>query len=690
MMAHKILSVLLLVSISISAYGNPPLDSLDVNRMMEMSLEDLLKLEVSIASKKSLTTRESPGIVSVISGQEIRNMGARDLIDVLRMLPGIQFGYDVQGVIGMGIRGNWGHEGKILLLLDGLEMNELMYSTNYFGNRFDITNIVRIEVIRGPGSSIYGGNAELGVINIITKSGADYQGIEAGANTGIAADEAGTAMSRITGSLGGGYQNNNNTLNVSAHVYAGQGMRTQIPYIDAYGTTHNTQNNSQIYPVNSNIAILYKGLKFRNFYETYQYNTIPYYVEAAATPARLAFDNWSTELKYELKINDKLTLTPKINTSIQKPWHIDKPTQHYEISNDSATGKYAVGSNILSYTALYRVQAYRYAGGIHANYDINPNINVIAGVEAFTEGAHKKDTVFFINQNNNISFNTISAYTQALIFTKFVNITGGLRYTLHNVFGSAIAPRIGFTQVLGPVHIKLLYSRAFRAPSMENINLNPNIKPEETDVAELELGSKLSSYLFITGNFYYINIYKPIIYGVTGNNEEAYYNATKTGSIGTEVELKFQKKYYNFTLNYSNNFAPAGINEVEDYKVPDVKDINLAFPTHKVSLYSSFRLMDNLYINPSVNIYSERYSLGLFIDTTGAAEVIKYPKLAQINVNISYSNIFKVKGLDVHLGMYDLGNANINFIQPYMGNAMPVPSIGREIILRAIYKFSKS
>ena len=88
------------------------------------------------------------------------------------MVPGFHFGVDVTNVVGVGVRGNWGHEGKVLMLIDGMEMNENLFSTLQFGQHYNLQNIEKIEIIRGPGSSIYGGFAELGVINIITKSGA--------------------------------------------------------------------------------------------------------------------------------------------------------------------------------------------------------------------------------------------------------------------------------------------------------------------------------------------------------------------------------------------------------------------------------------------------------------------------------------------------------------------------------------
>lgn len=121
--------------------------------------------------------RESPSIISLITKEEISKSGARDLIDVLRLVPGIDFGMDIEGVVGIGMRGNWANEGKVLVLLDGQEMNEIISAGNMFGNHYPIEQIKKIEVIRGPGPAIYGGYAEYGVVNIITHQAEDINGI---------------------------------------------------------------------------------------------------------------------------------------------------------------------------------------------------------------------------------------------------------------------------------------------------------------------------------------------------------------------------------------------------------------------------------------------------------------------------------------------------------------------------------
>lgn len=157
----------------------------DSTKYDDLSLADLMNVKISVASIKELTPRESPGVVYYINSEDICESGARDLIDVLRMVPGFDFGVDVEGVVGLGVRGNWAHEGKVLMLIDGQEMNEGLYSTLQFGNHYPIESIKRIEIIRGPGSAIYGGNAEYAVINIITNDAKHLNGVRIAGSYGV-------------------------------------------------------------------------------------------------------------------------------------------------------------------------------------------------------------------------------------------------------------------------------------------------------------------------------------------------------------------------------------------------------------------------------------------------------------------------------------------------------------------------
>src|SRR5687767_583455 len=157
----------------------------------ESELQKVLNQNLTVSSSKGLTTRETPGIISLVTNEEIQNSGARDLTDILRLLPGFDIAQDLQFVMGIGLRGNWANEGKVLVMMDGQPFNELLYQTVAVGNRFPVDAIERIEIIRGPGSAVYGGSAEYGVINIVTKAAESLNGVAVYGTAGLHANVLG-------------------------------------------------------------------------------------------------------------------------------------------------------------------------------------------------------------------------------------------------------------------------------------------------------------------------------------------------------------------------------------------------------------------------------------------------------------------------------------------------------------------
>lgn len=133
----------------------------------DMSLEDLMDVEVEVATETKQSLREAPGIVTVITDKDIKRIGARDLKDILDSVPGFTFGQDVLGVVSTINRGIWAQEGRVLILMDGVEMNEVSYGSIQLTNHFPAEQIKKIEIIRGPGSVVYGGFAELGLILLL-------------------------------------------------------------------------------------------------------------------------------------------------------------------------------------------------------------------------------------------------------------------------------------------------------------------------------------------------------------------------------------------------------------------------------------------------------------------------------------------------------------------------------------------
>lgn len=149
----------------------------------ELSLEDLLNMEVTSVSKKAERLQDVTSSLYVITAEDIKNSGATTLHEVLRLVPGYwgtQTEYNnVDPLIRNSPTAN-GSRGTVLYLLDGTPIQDNMSSSFTFAN-FDIPldEIDRIEVIRGSGGTVYGANSATGVVNIFTKSPDKYDGMHA-------------------------------------------------------------------------------------------------------------------------------------------------------------------------------------------------------------------------------------------------------------------------------------------------------------------------------------------------------------------------------------------------------------------------------------------------------------------------------------------------------------------------------
>jgi iron complex outermembrane receptor protein len=159
------------------------LEIAEADQLMQLSLEQLLNVEVVSASKFSQSADEAPASVTVISSDDIRTFGYRTLADVLSSVRGFYLTsdrlYKYAGVRGFSPPGDYND--RLLVMMDGYRTNDNVYDSGSLGSEFplDLALVERIEIIRGPGSSLYGGNALFGVINVITKKGAELGGAEA-------------------------------------------------------------------------------------------------------------------------------------------------------------------------------------------------------------------------------------------------------------------------------------------------------------------------------------------------------------------------------------------------------------------------------------------------------------------------------------------------------------------------------
>ena len=172
----KLSAVILLVSLNVYAQDAPQ------QRIGEVTLFGEQELKVEAATKTEIPISNAPSAVTVISAKQIRESGARAVPDLLRLVAGVNVRWNpmVQTVDVRGFGEN-PFSNRILLLIDGVPYNSGDTGGFPLSPAFDffpVQTIKRIEVVRGPGSSLYGENAYWGVINIVTLSGEDLAGGE--------------------------------------------------------------------------------------------------------------------------------------------------------------------------------------------------------------------------------------------------------------------------------------------------------------------------------------------------------------------------------------------------------------------------------------------------------------------------------------------------------------------------------
>ncbi|MEM9899104.1 MAG: TonB-dependent receptor plug domain-containing protein, partial [Pseudomonadota bacterium] len=146
--------------------------------LTDMSFEDLLASDITSVAKRPQKAEEAAAAVAVLSQDDIRKTGATTLPELLRFVPGVEVAEIDANNAAVGARGfNWRFSNKLLVLIDGRSVYQSVLSGVLWDEQLvPVEDIDRIEVIRGPGATLYGANAVNGVINVVTKHAADTLG----------------------------------------------------------------------------------------------------------------------------------------------------------------------------------------------------------------------------------------------------------------------------------------------------------------------------------------------------------------------------------------------------------------------------------------------------------------------------------------------------------------------------------
>jgi outer membrane receptor for ferrienterochelin and colicin len=714
-------------SAAVKAYYEQEPDSIDAIGMAP-ELKALTR-PTGVATGTALNLRNTPNVITVVTREEIERSGARDLIDVLRLMPGVTFGLDEGGAVGLGLRGNWANEGKVLMMIDGQEVNDIYAANLSFGNHYPADLIERVELIRGPGSAIYGGFAEFGVINVITRGPEHYRGISLGYNFGQMARTRGRRQRMFyIGTQWG--RNGKNAFSFSS--FGGSGMRSDQDHFGFYdqplvdslgiGRVSSLAGNSRLNPRFTNLQLKLGEYSFRSLVDLYAYDDVRLLNAEGQRERLIKFRSNYSELKREWKINEKLTLVPRFNWVVQFPL--------LEGFSDSLVA------------GQEDARISRFRANVSAQYAYNHRTDLTGGVEWFRDKANNSDR-YLVNplylKDGQVSYNNFAAYGQAVMRWPWINLILGGRLDANTRYGSAFSPRVAATHRFRNFHYKLMVSRAFRAPSIGNIarafdgpnasytlnadssgvaEINGDIVAERTWVQEIELGMRLGEHFLFTANAFNISSTNPIVYTWysddnileifgDGSGLLVYQNAERSGTQGFELEARFRHPKGFVHANYSfysvRNKERVPTYQVADFSFnpadrPEVDPSQLlAFPNHRFNLNACYYPADGISVNVSASYLGRRYGYDVVqgedvFDENGnlllparfnvSGELFEEKPTLLTNVYVRYDRFWNGH-LKLGLGVYDLLNQRMRFIQPYFGLNPPLPGPSREIIIKA-------
>ena len=620
-----------------------------VDPFLEENNADLFRLErevVTVASRYSQTLQEAPSIVSVITESDIRVMGYRNLTDVLRTIPGVYISVSKESRNLAWFRGVISSDNnKILLLIDGVPWYDGVYTHAWIDDVIPLFHVKQIEIVKGPGSAVYGTNAFSGVINVVTKKAEDIEGAQMRVSTGSFARQE-IAM------LAGETFENGAAIKAYARMFDLRGD----------GLSMTPKGEANIREINPRRSIN-GGMEFKFKNTTLRYDFLDYTHTYFVNPqdninAVLLEDINNFNLNYR---NDFLYLRSDLSMGVIG-----------SVSPYLFTQRYVNTSNYAYYTGLSQddegaisegetlVNAIkfteRYGLGFEAQLQPNPKHISILGVGGdFTYVADVQDYIYEDGSGEGVA-STFGApegswLTDVFTFvqhtwtaTWWMEMMGGARLDAYNLSGLSVSPRAGLLFVpTSGASIKLLYGRAFRAPNVRELlvtvapnelgevpftNGNSQLRPENIDTLELDLMGqsgqdfkvRASTFVSLLQN----QINKRVLQeGITSSLGNQFYdNVGATSVFGFESEIEWRPENYAVDFSYSGTFA----NDL------NTGNTQYAFPQHMAHFRLGWQPDRGVWLNLRGDAYSKRPRT----DWTTGSQLPDGPAFALVHLNTVY------------------------------------------------------
>ncbi len=654
---HSRLSIAgLLLAVSIKAFA------VEVSDLGKMDLEQLMdvELETVTASKYSQKLSETASSVTIVGKDQIKQFGHRTLSDVLRTVPGFFITnnrtYDNTGIRGFDQSADY--NGRMLVMIDGNRMNETIYDSGFTDNTLpiDMDLVERVEVVRGPGSSLYGNNAFFAAVNVITKQGKDYQGGElAGAWSSFDSLKGRASYGR---KLANGLD-----LLASATGFNSDGQSLQMleaatpanPLGASSGA--NNEHDKQFFAKANWGNFSFEGGYGRRF------KGIPgglFGVDFGQPASSLQDSEAFVNMQYQKALSAKLDFTARAFFG------------DYDFK-----GQYRYGGMLISNLnhAWWNGFEMRL---LSSHFDGH---KLLAGVEAQENWQLKQyaDTSppASVSLDDSRDTHRVGIFLQDdMDLTKQLKLSLGVRFDDSTLSSkSMVSPRVGLVyQPLTDTVFKLQYGKAFRSPTIAQQYYtvygtpsqiaNTGLQAEQIDTVTLAWEQAIARDWHFTTTGYYLKQSKRL--GVVEEVPSFQHTTNLCNEIGYGAEFELQRRWDNGALLRS------GYSLIFTEDMNQAKDGNLLgnVPRH---LYQ---------LNFMTPLFSPQWRGGFEMQVLGSRTSLQShtPGYSRVGLNLLYQ---PVSNLDLSATVYDLFNDNR--LEP--GGIYGIPQEGRTFRLKLQLRF---
>ena len=531
---------------------------------------------VTTATKTREKLKKSGATVSVITQDQLRKMGARNLMDALKRVPGFGINRFKMGITSVEVRGvKTDFSEKVLFLINGHPTNNNLVNGGALSsfNNLQIEDIKAVEIVRGPGSALYGTNAFVAVVNVVTQTGKDINGTKV--SVGAGSEDTYTANVLH----GGTYNDLELALNVNVLTTDGLHEWVESDLFDRSGYTDYWQKRYEL-----GFQADYKGLGLQGRYVKRKAGDFLGAFLLLNDGSEQEYQDYFLEATYDWVLTPEMDLNVKAffdHFEFNNLWEFFPEGNYFRtpVQNEKTGVEAQLNWLLGSHKLLMGI-----AGEHHRQF----------GVEFWVNDG-SSDLYPLPNWNGSHDRDIGAVFIQDIWdIDEEKRLIAGVRYDYYSDFGGTVNPRASFTwDVTQQYQFITTYGSAFRAPTfgeLYNINNpsivgNPDLEPEEIQTFELGVNATYSRRSRARATVFFNSIENVILPNEPNGAGAGRYNGNgELEVVGLEVEYQYRlQDGSEFGVNYSYQDPT---NKADDSRAPDV-------PLHRANLTYDLRISRN-------------------------------------------------------------------------------------------------